>query len=128
MGMNGQFFDRNLMQIDSLRLLHLAEPLAVPESFGDFPLDRQESVLVELRSGAHSAWGQADPGTDYVPASGTVTFAPGETSKTVPVTVKGDTTAETDEYIVVSFTHPTNARMGGFWGLGFGVITNDDAG
>ncbi len=72
--------------------------------------------------------GQADPGTDYVAASGTVTFAPGETSKTVPVTVKGDTTTETDEYIVVAFAHPTNARMGGFWGLGFGVITNDDAG
>ena len=23
--------------------------------------------------------------------------------------------------------HPTNATMGGFWGLGFGVIGNDDA-
>lgn len=70
--------------------------------------------------------GQADPGTDYLPASGTVTFAPGQTTATAPISVKGDTTVETDEYIVVSFTHPTNARMGGFWGLGFGVITNDD--
>jgi hypothetical protein len=44
------------------------------------------------------------------------------------VTVKGDTTPEADEYIVVSFNQPTNARLGGFRGLGFGVVTNDDAG
>jgi hypothetical protein len=27
-----------------------------------------------------------------------------------------------DEYIVVSFTHPVNADMGGFYGLGFVTI------
>ena len=70
--------------------------------------------------------GQADPATDYTPASGTVTFAPGETSKTVTIQVNGDTLVEPDEYIVVSFHDPTNATVGGFWGLGFGVITNDD--
>ena len=70
--------------------------------------------------------GQADPATDYTPASGTVTFAPGETAKTVTISVNGDTLVEPDEYIVVSFTNPTNAKMGGYWGLGFGVITNDD--
>ena len=26
----------------------------------------------------------------------------------------------------MSFNHPTNATMGGFYGLGFGMITNDD--
>jgi hypothetical protein len=70
--------------------------------------------------------GQADPATDYVAASGTVTFAPGETSKTVTVLVNGDATAEADEYVVVSFHDATNAYVGGFWGLGFGTITNDD--
>jgi hypothetical protein len=33
---------------------------------------------------------------------------------------------EIDELLVVSFHHPTNALMGGFWGLGFGGITDDD--
>ncbi len=69
---------------------------------------------------------QADPATDYTPASGTVTFAPGETTKTVTISVNGDTLVEPDEWIVVSFHNPTNAKMGGYWGLGFGVITNDD--
>ncbi len=69
---------------------------------------------------------QADPATDYTPASGTVTFAPGETTKTVTISVNGDTIVEPDEWIVASFHNPTNAKMGGYWGLGFGVITNDD--
>ena len=69
---------------------------------------------------------QADPSTDYVPVSGTVTFAPGETAKTVTVPVNGDGVVEPDEYVVVSFRDSTNSVMGGFWGLGFGVITNDD--
>lgn len=73
-----------------------------------------------------AAGDQADPATDYTPVSGTVTFAPGETSTTVSVTVNGDTATEPDEYLVLSFHDPTNAMMGGFWGLGFGVITNDD--
>ena len=68
----------------------------------------------------------ADPATDFTVASGVVTFAPGETSKTVTISVNGDTAVEPDEWIVVSFKKPTNARIGGFWGLGFGVILNDD--
>ena len=65
--------------------------------------------------------GHQAPTTDYVPASGTVTFAPGATTAQVHITVNGATFTP-DEYIVVSFTNPTNARPGGFWGLGFGVI------
>jgi hypothetical protein len=68
----------------------------------------------------------ADPATDFTVTSGVVTFAPGETAKTVTISVNGDTLVEPDEWIVVGFNHPTNAKMGGFWGLGFGVILNDD--
>ncbi len=65
---------------------------------------------------------QANPATDYVPASGTVTFAPGETSASVPIAINGGQSISSNEYIVVSFNNPTNANMGGFWGLGFGGI------
>jgi hypothetical protein len=68
----------------------------------------------------------ADPVTDYAPAGGTVTFAAGQMTAVVLIPVNGDTTVEPDEYIVVSFHDATNATMGGFWGLGIGVITNDD--
>jgi Calx-beta domain/Tyrosine-protein kinase ephrin type A/B receptor-like len=75
-----------------------------------------------------AAGNQADPATDYTSASGTVTFTPGETTATVPILVNGDTTIEPDEFLVVQFGKPTNATMGGFYGLGFGIIINDDAG
>lgn len=70
--------------------------------------------------------GQADPSSDYHPASGTVTFAPGQTSATVTVEISGDTIAEPDEYLVVSFHDPINAKMGGIWGLGTVAIVDDE--
>jgi large repetitive protein len=69
---------------------------------------------------------QAAPGRDYVAASGTVTIAPGEQTGTASIEVIGNTVAQPDRYVVISFTNPTNARMGGFWGLGFGLILDDD--
>jgi hypothetical protein len=69
---------------------------------------------------------QADPATDYTAASGTVTFAPGETAKTVTITVHGDTLVEPNEYVIVQFGNATNAGIGGVYGLGLGGITNDD--
>lgn len=44
--------------------------------------------------------GTADS-TDYVPASGTVTFAPGQTEVRVPVMIKGDALDEPDETFFV---------------------------
>jgi hypothetical protein len=41
--------------------------------------------------------GTATAGSDYQPASGTVTFAAGETSKTISVLVNGDRAGETNE-------------------------------
>jgi hypothetical protein len=60
--------------------------------------------------------------TDYTPSSGTVTFAPGDTSALVHIPVLGDSSSGSDEYLFVVFTNPTNASVGGFWGIGFGVI------
>src|SRR6185369_15780556 len=68
----------------------------------------------------------ADAPADYLAASGTVTFAPGETSKTVTVTIVGDAIDEPDEYVLVGFSNPTNATIGGYLGLGFGTIQDDD--
>ncbi len=64
--------------------------------------------------------------SDYTAASGTLTFAPGQTAKTVPVVIKGDTTIEPDELVLVAFSNATNATIGGFYGLGVGTIRNDD--
>ena len=99
--------------------------LKVPVTLSEAPIQPVSvswtTVYVPGAAGA-----QADPATDYTPASGSVTFARGETTKTVAISVTGDTLVEANEYIVVSFSNPVNAHMGGFWGLGFGTITDDD--
>jgi hypothetical protein len=69
---------------------------------------------------------QADPATDYTPASGTVTFVPSDTAEAVSIAVKGDTEVEPNECILVRFHDAVNAVVGGFNGLGQGTITNDD--
>jgi hypothetical protein len=73
-----------------------------------------------------AAFAQAEPGVDYVPVSGVVTLPPGQTQTSVTIEVDADGLVEADELVVVSFTDPTNARMGGFWGLGLGTVLDDD--
>jgi hypothetical protein len=85
-----------------------------------------QTITVQWFTGPAGPAPRADPANDFVAASGTVTFAPGDTAKTVPITVNGDTVHEPHEWVTISFNHPTNAKMGGFWGLGFGIIQNDD--
>lgn len=64
-------------------------------------------------------------GSDYVTSSGTATFAPGETSKPISVTVNGDTQFEPNETFNLNLTSPTNATIGDSQGVG--TILNDDS-
>ena len=60
--------------------------------------------------------------------AGTLTFAPGETSQPVGVTVNGDAIDETDETVVVRLSSPSNATLtGGATALdGTGTINDND--
>jgi hypothetical protein len=71
-----------------------------------------------------TADGTATAGTDYQPTSGTLTFNPGETSKTVTVAIMGDTTPEPDETLFLNLSNPVNAGIAD--GQGQGTILNDD--
>jgi hypothetical protein len=62
---------------------------------------------------------------DYVSQSGSLTFLPGETTKTVTIGVVGDTTAESDEAFSVVLANPVNAVISR--SRGFATIRNDDA-
>ena len=68
--------------------------------------------------------GAATAGSDYVASSGTVTFAAGETAKTITIQVKGDKRIEPDETFFVNLTNPINAAIADSQGLG--TIRNDD--
>jgi Calx-beta domain/RTX calcium-binding nonapeptide repeat (4 copies) len=72
-----------------------------------------------------TADGTATAGSDYTATSGTLVFAPGQTSKTVAVPILGDTGYESDETFSVTLSNPVNATLG--TATATGTITNDDA-
>ena len=68
----------------------------------------------------------ASAGTDFVATSGTLTFAPGQTSRPITVTINGDTTFEPNETFLTSiFPAPRTRRSATTQGVA--TITNDDA-
>ena len=66
-----------------------------------------QPVTVRYRT----ADGSATAPADYRPASGTLTFAPGETSQTVTVKVAGDTVPEANEVFYLELTDATNGMI-----------------
>ena len=78
--------------------------------------------------------GLSTAGVDFVPVSGTLTIASGQTQGYVSVTVMGDEVAEPPaylgEWLLVRFTNPTAGSTvnpdSGRWGHGIGVIVDDD--
>jgi hypothetical protein len=69
--------------------------------------------------------GTATASSDYQATSGTLTFAPNETMKTITVRVNGDTTDEPDENFVVVLSSPQGAGLGD--ATATGTIVNDDS-
>jgi len=55
--------------------------------------------------------GTATSGTDFTAASGKLTFAAGETSKTISILVKADLLAEADEKFTITLTNPVGATI-----------------
>ncbi|HEX8070528.1 MAG TPA: FG-GAP-like repeat-containing protein [Pyrinomonadaceae bacterium] len=72
-----------------------------------------------------TADGAAAAGADYDAATGTLTFAPGELTKTVAVSVRGDTLAEVNEHFFVNLSGPANATLADAQGVG--TIRDDDS-
>jgi len=66
----------------------------------------------------------ASAGSDYVATSGQLTFAPGDASKTIDVTVKGDTLSENHETFKVTLSNSGNVIL--FDATGQGTIVDDD--
>ena len=66
----------------------------------------------------------ATKGVDFENLPDTLTFLPGETSKTINVPVKGDLIDEFDQLFAVVLTTPINATIS--IGKGFGTIVDND--
>ena len=72
-----------------------------------------------------TANGTATAGSDYAATNGTLTFAAGETSKTVHVDISGDTVFEGNETFTVSLGATPGLRLG--TASATSTIVNDDA-
>jgi hypothetical protein len=71
-----------------------------------------------------TANGTATAGSDYYAQSGTLTFTPGQTSKTIGIVVNGDRKREADETFFVNLSNVVGAQPQDSQGLG--TILNDD--
>jgi len=91
-----------------------------------FTVTLSAASLLPVTVIATSADGTATNPTDYIAIlPTTLTFAPGETTKTVAVAVNGDLIVEPDETFVINLTTPVNATLADNQAIG--TITNDDA-
>ena len=71
-----------------------------------------------------TANGTATSGTDYQPRSGTLTFTPGATVRTVAVPLVGDATDEANKTFAINLGTPVNAFIADAQGLA--TIVDDD--
>ena len=139
---------------DSVRLFGIRRPAATTITVG-FPQGttylgegnsgaRVEQLTVRLSgasktqvtvgytiSGPTGSGYRATAGEDFTAATGSVVFAPGQTTATIPVTVVGDTNYEPDEVVSVELTSAVGALIVGTAGQlaarNSVVLTNDDA-
>ncbi|RAI88307.1 MBG domain-containing protein [Algoriphagus yeomjeoni] len=70
--------------------------------------------------------GTATAGSDYTAVNGTLSFAVGETSKTVDISISGDQIVEVDETLTLMLSNPTGTNVTIVDASGNGTITNDD--
>ncbi len=94
-------------------------------SLATFQVTLTQPASVPVTVNYATSNGSATAGSDYIAASGSVTFAPGETSKTVTVVVLGDNTAEGTENFTVLLSSPVGATI--VDGSGQGSIVDDEA-
>ena len=90
----------------------------------DFVVTLERAAAVRVTVDYATADGTATAGADYTAASGTLTFAPGETEQTVVVTILDDAHDEGEEAFTLTLSNPSGARIED--GKATGTIENTD--
>jgi hypothetical protein len=96
---------------------------ATPAKF-TVSLDQASTLPVAVNFQTVDGTASSAASLDYVAKSGTVNFAPGETSKNVTIDVRGDLIDEPNETYTVVLSSSTNATIDD--GSGLGTIIDDD--
>jgi len=107
------------LRIDSVSALESAGVLVFTVS-----LSAAGSSRITVRYGTANGTATGGKTGDFTPASGTLTFNPGETSKTISVPIRNDSLVEADETLFVNLSRASGATIAA--GRGTGTIRNDD--
>jgi probable HAF family extracellular repeat protein len=94
-----------------------------------FAVTLSSAPTATVRLNFATANGSAVTPGDYIATSGSLSFAPGETSKTITVGVKGEKLREGQEVFYVNLSNAVGAYIPQSWGVnvqGTGVVKNDD--
>jgi Calx-beta domain len=110
--------------------LSIGDAQAPEGTFGTRPLSfrvtlsepSQEPVSVSYRTQNETA----RAGEDYDSTQGALAFAPGERTKNVEISTRGDRKVEPDEFFSVILFAPVSATIAEPGGVGTGAIQNDD--
>ncbi len=89
-----------------------------------FPVTLSKPSAFQVTVNYTTANGTASSGSDYAATSSVLTFAPGETTKDVLVTVNGDQAYEDTETFTVTLSNPVNTTI--TKAVATGTITADD--
>lgn len=68
----------------------------------------------------------ARPRHDFVPLDETLVFEPGDLVEHAEIEIVGDRRSEPLELFLVKLSSPQSAEIGGLFGLGFGLVWDDD--
>ena len=90
-------------------------------SYATFPVTLSQASALTVTVNFATADGTAAAPGDYAALSGTVTFSPGETSRTVAVAVKADSVSEAAETFGLNLSAPSNAAVAD--GAGVATVT-----
>jgi len=86
-------------------------------------LSAASSLTVSVRYSTTN--GTATAGSDYTAVSGTLTFSPGQTSKTFTVPIINDALQEPSESAVLALSNPVNASIGAASSATLWITDND---
>ncbi len=108
------------------------DDISVPESAGvaTFTVTLSTASTESIQLGWQTFGISASEGIDYVAASGTLTFAPGDTNKTISISIIQDTVVESAEVFDLlfnSFVNATPSLSGDVGRFGQCTILDDDS-
>jgi hypothetical protein len=96
-----------------------------PSSIASFTVTLNLPSTTPVTVAYATASGTATSGSDFTPVSGTLTFAPGQTSQTVLVPILNDTLVSPTETFTLNLSNATGATITGAQGTG--TIYDDDS-